>query len=78
MKRDGPFPSFACLLRILLITGYDRLMVVVTETHFMKSRDTDSFTVTVFIMMGFSFVSAAWIAYVVRERENKCKNQQVC
>lgn len=43
----------------------------------MKSKDTDSFTVTVFIMMGFSFVSAAWIAYVVRERENKCKYQQV-
>lgn len=37
----------------------------------------DSFNVSFFILIAFSFVPAAWMAYIVREKETKCKHQQV-
>lgn len=36
----------------------------------------DAFNVILFILIAFVFVPAAWIAYVVREKETKCKHQQ--
>ena len=29
------------------------------------------------MLIAFSFVPAAWVAYIVREKETKCKHQQV-
>ncbi|CAN0551164.1 unnamed protein product, partial [Laminaria digitata] len=37
----------------------------------------DWFSVWVFIMIAYCFVPAAWIAFIVREKETKCKHQQV-
>ncbi len=37
----------------------------------------DAFNVLLFMLIAFSFVPAAWIAYIVREKETKCKHQQV-
>ncbi len=37
----------------------------------------DSFNVALFMLIAFSFVPAAWISFVVREKETKCKHQQV-
>ena len=42
------------------------------------SGDLDSFSVVLFILIAFVFSPAAWIAYIVREKESKCKHQQVC
>lgn len=36
-----------------------------------------TFYVILFTIMAFSFVPAAWIMYIVREKETKCKHQQV-
>lgn len=41
------------------------------------TSNIDSFFTTIFVLLAFSFVPAAWIAYVVREKETKCKHQQV-
>ena len=37
----------------------------------------DSFNVALFMLIAFSFVPAAWISFIVREKETKCKHQQV-
>ncbi|CAN0460759.1 unnamed protein product, partial [Ectocarpus sp. 12 AP-2014] len=37
----------------------------------------NSFNVSLFMLIAFSFVPAAWMAYIVREKETKCKHQQV-
>lgn len=37
----------------------------------------DSFNVSFFILIAFSFIPAAWAAFIVREKETKCKHQQV-
>lgn len=51
----------------------------VAETEYQKdiAAGFDSLTATLFILIAFSFVPAAWITYVVREKETKCKHQQV-
>ncbi len=36
-----------------------------------------TFFIIIFTMMAFAFVPAAWIMYIVREKDNKCKHQQV-
>ena len=35
------------------------------------------FFIVIFTMMAFAFVPAAWIMFVVREKDTKCKHQQV-
>ncbi|CAN0195773.1 unnamed protein product, partial [Hapterophycus canaliculatus] len=37
----------------------------------------NSFNVSLFMLIAFSFVPAAWMAFIVREKETKCKHQQV-
>ncbi|CAM9405596.1 unnamed protein product, partial [Scytosiphon promiscuus] len=37
----------------------------------------NSFNVSLFMMIAFGLVPAAWMAYIVREKETKCKHQQV-
>lgn len=37
----------------------------------------DSFNVSFYALIAFSFIPAAWMAYIVREKETKCKHQQV-
>ncbi|CAM9598046.1 unnamed protein product, partial [Hapterophycus canaliculatus] len=36
-----------------------------------------TFFIIVFTIMAFSFVPAGWIMYVVREKDTKCKHQQI-
>lgn len=36
-----------------------------------------TFFITMFTIMAFAFVPAAWIMYIVREKDTKCKHQQV-
>lgn len=50
-----------------------------TGTVYQKDVDAgfDSFNVSLFMLIAFSFVPAAWMAYIVREKETKCKHQQV-
>lgn len=36
-----------------------------------------TFFIIIFTIMAFSFVPAAWIMYIVREKDTKCKHQQV-
>ena len=36
-----------------------------------------TFFITVFTILAFAFVPAAWIMFIVREKETKCKHQQV-
>lgn len=38
---------------------------------------TESFFIVIFTIMAFSFVPAGWIMYIVREKDTKCKHQQV-
>lgn len=37
----------------------------------------EGFLVSLFIMIAFTFVPSGWISFIVREREMKCKHQQV-
>ncbi|CAN0323074.1 unnamed protein product, partial [Laminaria digitata] len=66
------------------IGGNEDLSITTTmhpmpRTSYQKDIDSgfDSFSVSVFIMIAYTFVSAAWIAFIVREKETKCKHQQV-
>lgn len=66
-------------------------MVTLTQTKPMKrfvcatetadvEEDVDAiktFFIIVFTIMAFSFVPAGWIMFVVREKDTKCKHQQV-
>eukprot|EP00903_Cladosiphon_okamuranus_P008962 g8576.t1 len=70
------------ILRV--VTGQDTLSIAVTmhplpRTKYEKDIDSgfNSFNVVLFILFGFMFIPAAWIAYIVREKETKCKHQQV-
>lgn len=36
-----------------------------------------TFFIILFTIMAFSFVPAAWIMYIVREKDTRCKHQQV-
>ena len=38
---------------------------------------TQTFFIILFTIMAFAFVPAAWIMYIVREKDTKCKHQQV-
>lgn len=53
--------------------------VLRTGTAYEKDIDSgfDSFSVSIFMMIAYCFVPAAWIAFIVREKETKCKHQQV-
>lgn len=47
-------------------------------TDFQRSgEDFSAIPITFFIMIAFSFMPSAWISYIVREKETKCKHQQV-
>ena len=50
------------------------------ETNYQTAiiEGIDSFSVILFILIAFIFSPASWIAYIVREKESKCKHQQVC
>ncbi len=37
----------------------------------------EAFFIIIFTIMAFAFVPAAWIMYIVREKDTKCKHQQV-
>ncbi|CAM9216451.1 unnamed protein product [Ectocarpus fasciculatus] len=67
-----------------LVTGNDDLSIAVTMhplPRTTREEDIDSgfnsFNVSLFMLIAFSFVPAAWMAYIVREKETKCKHQQV-
>lgn len=57
------------------------LVLWVPETGTKKqarvSSGLDAFNVSIFVLIAFSFVPAAWISFIVREKETKCKHQQV-
>lgn len=36
-----------------------------------------TFFIIIFTILAFSFVPAAWIMYIVREKDTMCKHQQV-
>lgn len=65
-----------CLIFVLCLFDFS---FSCTGTAHQKGEDAgvNSFTAWVFMMIAFCFVPAAWISYVVREKENKCKHQQV-
>ncbi|CAM9216529.1 unnamed protein product, partial [Ectocarpus fasciculatus] len=70
---------------ILRIVAGDDALSITTSMHpfprtaYQNNIDSgfDSFNVTFYILIAFSFVPAAWMAYIVREKETKCKHQQV-
>ncbi|CAB1115344.1 ABC [Ectocarpus sp. CCAP 1310/34] len=72
----------SAILRI--VAGNDALSITTSmhplpRTRYQNNFDSgvDSFNVTFYILIAFSFVPAAWMAYIVREKETKCKHQQV-
>ncbi|CAN0021601.1 unnamed protein product [Pylaiella littoralis] len=67
-----------------LVTGDDTLSIALTMHPFPRTQSEkdlgsgfDSFNVSLFILIAFSFVPAAWMAFIVREKETKAKHQQV-
>ncbi|CAM9541397.1 unnamed protein product [Ascophyllum nodosum] len=67
-----------------LLSGNADLSISVTihpmpQTNYQTAiiEGIDSFSVILFILIAFIFSPASWIAYIVREKESKCKHQQV-
>lgn len=54
-------------------------LMVISVTKYQEDFESsvDSFNVSLFILIALSFIPAAWMAFIVREKETKCKHQQV-
>ncbi|CAN0206589.1 unnamed protein product, partial [Ectocarpus sp. 12 AP-2014] len=69
----------SAILRV--VAGNDALSITTSmhpfpRTSYQNNIDSgvDSFNVTFYMLIAFSFVPAAWMAYIVREKETKCKH----
>ncbi|CAN0348380.1 unnamed protein product [Pylaiella littoralis] len=70
---------------ILRMLSNDETLSIKTVMHPMPETAEEeeqvdfiqTFYVILFTIMAFSFVPAAWIMYIVREKETKCKHQQI-
>lgn len=53
------------------------LVSVETDSEEIVVDFFQTFFIIMFTIMAFSFIPAAWIMYIVREKDTKCKHQQV-
>eukprot|EP00903_Cladosiphon_okamuranus_P016293 g15025.t1 len=67
-----------------LVTGNDQLSIAVTIHPLPRTKYEDDissgfdlFNASLFILIAFRVVPAEWMAFIVREKETKCKHQQV-
>lgn len=74
-RQRQPQPSVLLLSAAVLNFG----AIATTETAEVDEEVdfVQTFFIIMFTIMAFSFVPAAWIMYIVREKDTKCKHQQV-
>lgn len=67
-----------------MLTGNDAAGITVTMHPHQKTNtestidsDTNTFPQVIFLMIGYAFIPAAWVSFVVRERQHRSKHQQV-